>query len=201
MLVNPTRLSSDVVGRVSGTAARADQSSAEGQIIEEGWFDPADEMHVIRSRAVAERRRAYEDQLNTLWRDVKTALGEQMASYGGGREDAIEWGQTPTGGFAATRFRRPLALLDVALDLDSGLIACVYAFGTLPDAPYQESLRVQLVTKHETLFLRTQEGRRLETCGDAAQDLLKPFIARLDSQRDTVHSSVDLVSEQESAYR
>lgn len=144
-----------------------------------GWFDPGDEVHIIRRRSVEALRRAYEDRVNTLWRDVKAALAEQITAFSDHRNDAIQWAQTATGGFAATRFRRPLALLDVVLDGDSGLIASVYTFATHDDAPYQESVRVLLVTEHDTMFLRTQEGRRLETCDDAAQDLLRPFIAGL----------------------
>ena len=144
------------------------------------WFDAADEIHVIQCRAAAARRRTYEDQVNTLWRDVKVALADRIAAYSGGRDDGIQCGQTPTGGFAATQFRKPLAFIDVTLDSDNGLVACVYTFRTHDDAPYQESVRVLLVTECDAvMFLTNQEGRRLETCDDAAQDLLTPFIARL----------------------
>ena len=144
------------------------------------WFDPADEIHVIQCRAAAARRRAYEDQVNTLWRDVKVALTDRIAAYTGCRDDGIQCGQTPTGGFAATQFRNPLAFIDVTLDSDNGLVACVYTFRTHDDAPYQESVRVLLVTERDTLlFLSTQEGQLLETSDAAAQDLLRPYFARL----------------------
>ena len=163
---------------IPGTTVCGEDQSADGQLTSGSWFDPADEGHVIRLRAVAAQRRTYEDQVNTLWRNVKAALANQVAAYGG-QNDAIQWGETPTGGFAATRFRRPLALFDVALDSDSGLIACVYTFGSHDDAPYQESVRVLLVTEGDTMFLKTQEGRRLETSDDAARDLLTPYLTRL----------------------
>ena len=144
------------------------------------WFDPADEIHVIQCRAAAGRRRAYEDQVNTLWRDVKVALSDRIAAYRGCRDDGIQCGQTPTGGFAATQFRQPLAFIDVTLDSDNGLVACVYTFRTDDDSPYQESVRVLLFTERDTmLFLSTQEGQLLETSDDAAQDLLRPYLARL----------------------
>jgi hypothetical protein len=159
---------------------RVDPQPPDVQLTSQGWFDPADEAHVIQRRAVAARRRAYEDQVNTLWRDVKVALAERMAAYNGRHNDAIEWGQTPTGGFAATRFRKPLALIDVALDSDNGLMACLYTFATHDEAPYQESVRVLLVTERDTkVSLSTQEGLLLGTSDDAAQDLLTPFIAGL----------------------
>jgi hypothetical protein len=163
---------------IPGTTVQGEHQSAHGQLTSDGWFDPADEAHVIRLRAVAAQRRTYEDRVNTLWRDVKAALADQVAAYGG-QNDTIQWGETLTGGFAATRFRRPLALFDVALDTDSGLIACVYTFGSHDDAPYRESVRVLLVTEGDTMFLRTQEGRRLKTCDDAAGDLLTPYLTRL----------------------
>jgi hypothetical protein len=175
--VNPAPLLSDA--GVPGPAVRPEPQSPGDQVTGDGWFDPAEEAHVIRRRSVAALRRAYEDRVNTLWRDLQGALAEQIAAYSGRRNDPIQWAQTPAGGFAATRFSRPLALLDVALDSDSGLIACVYTFATHDDAPYQESVRVLLVTERDTMFLRTQEGRRLETCDEAAQDLLTPFIAGL----------------------
>lgn len=144
------------------------------------WFDPADEIHVIQCRAAAARRRAYEDQVNTLWGDVKVALTDRIAAYRGCGDDGIQCGQTPTGGFAATQFRKPLAFIDVTLDSANGLVACVYTFRTHDDAPYQESVRVLLVTERDTLlFLSTQEGQRLETSDAAAQDLLRPYFARL----------------------
>ena len=171
-----TPVPSDVA--IARTTARGEHQSTDGQLTSQGWFDPADEVHVNRHRAVAAQRRTYEDQVNTLWRDVKSALAKQVAGYGD-QNDAIQWGQTLTGSFAATRFRRPLALFDVALDSDSGLIACIYTFGSHDDAPYQESVRVLLVTEGDTMFLRTQEGRRLQTCDDAARDLLTPYLTRL----------------------
>ena len=144
------------------------------------WFDPADEIHVIQCRAAASRRRAYEDQVNTLWRDVKVALADRIAAYRGCRDDGIQCGQTPTGGFAATQFRRPLAFIDVTLDSDNGVVACVYTFRTDDEAPYQESVRILLVTERDTLLsLSTQEGELLETSDAAAQDLLRPYFARL----------------------
>ena len=144
------------------------------------WFDPADEIHVIQCRAAAARRRAYEDHVNTLWRDVKVALADRIAAYRGCRDEGIQCGQTPTGGFAATQFRQPLAFIDVTLDSDNGLVACVYTFRTDDEAPYQESVRVLLVTERDTLlFLSTQEGQLLETSDAAAQDLLRPYFARL----------------------
>ena len=118
--------------------------------------------------------------MNTLWRDVKAALATGVAHYSGSHSDEIQWGHTPTGGFAATRFRKPLALLDVALDSDNGLVACVYTFGMHDNEPYQESVRVLLVTERDTMMvLSNQEGRRLDTYDDAARDLLSPFISRL----------------------
>ena len=144
------------------------------------WFDPAEEIHVIQCRAAAARRRAYEDQVKALWTDVKIVLAEKIAAYNLLGNDAIQWGQTLTGGFAATQFHKPLAFIDVTLDSDNGLVACVYTFRTDDDTAYQESVRVLLVTERDTvMFLTNQEGRPLETCNDAAQDLLTPFIARL----------------------
>jgi hypothetical protein len=144
------------------------------------WFDPDDEIHVIQCRAAAAQRRAYEYHVNALWSDVKVALADRIAAHRGCRDDGIQCGQTPTGGFAATQFRNPLAFIDVTLDSDNGLVACVYTFRTHDDAPYQESLRVLLVTERDTLlFLSTQEGRLLETSDAAAQDLLRPYFARL----------------------
>jgi hypothetical protein len=146
----------------------------------DGWFDAADEAHVTQRRTAAARRRAYEDRVQRLWTDVKVSLAQSVTAYNESRDDVIQWGETPTGGFAATRFHRPLALMDVALDSDNGLMACVYTFATDDQAPYQESLRILLVTEHDTVMcLTTQEGRRLGTSDDAALDLLTPFVARL----------------------
>jgi hypothetical protein len=159
---------------------RVEPQTIVSDLTSHGWFDAADEEHVRQCRAAAARRRAYEDQVNTLWSDVKASLAARVADYSGNHGDGIQWGHTPTGGFAATRFRKPLALIDVALDSDNGLVACVYTFGMHDDAPYQESVRVLLVTERDTMmFLSNQEGRRLDTCDDAARDLLSPFIARL----------------------
>jgi hypothetical protein len=166
---------------ISRTTTTAEPQPIGAQLTSQ-WFDPADEVHVIQWRAAAARRRAYEEQVSTLWRDVKVALADSIAAYRGCRDEGIQCGQTPTGGFAATQFRQPLAFIDVTLDIDNGLVACVYTFRTDDDAPYQESVRVLLVTERDTmLFLRTQEGRLLETSDAAAQDLLRPYFARLTS--------------------
>jgi hypothetical protein len=118
--------------------------------------------------------------VNTLWRDVKVALTDKIAAYRGCCDDGIQCGETPTGGFAGTQFRKPLAFMDVTLDSDNGLVACVYTFRTDDDAPYQEGVRILLVTERDTtLFLSTQEGQLLETSDAAAQDLLTPYLARL----------------------
>ena len=144
------------------------------------WFDPADQIHVIECRAAAARRRAYEDQVNTLWMDVKVALADGIAAFKGCRDEGIQCGETPTGGFAATQFRKPLAFIDATLDSENGLVACVYTFRTHDEAPYQESLRLLLVAERGTMLLfSTQEGQLLETSHAAAQDLLTPYLARL----------------------
>ena len=111
---------------------------------------------------------------------MKVALAETIAAYSGVDDDGIQCGETPTGGFAATQFRNPLAFIDVTLDSDNGLVACVYTFRTHDEAPYQESVRVLLVTERDTaLFLSNQEGRLLETSAAAAEDLLTSYFARL----------------------
>jgi hypothetical protein len=167
---------SDAISRTTTTV----EPEPAGPHLTSQWFDPADEIHVIQCRAAAARRRAYEDQVNTLWRDVKVALADRIAAYRGCRDDGIQCGETPTGGFAGTQFRKPLAFMDVTLDSDNGLVACVYTFRTDDDAPYQEGVRILLVRERDTmLFLSTQEGQILETSDAAAQDLLTPYLARL----------------------
>jgi hypothetical protein len=176
--VNSTRSRSDVA--TSESSERTVEQPAGSPIPPDRWFDAVDEAYVFQQREVAARRRAYEGKVHALWRDMKLALAKMMAAYNECHDDSIDCGETPTGDFAATRFRKPLALVDVALDSDNGVIACIYSFGTDRQSPYQESVRILQIRKSETgVGLTTQEGRCIDTCEDAAQDLLTPFITGL----------------------
>ena len=146
----------------------------------ERWFEAEEESRLAERRDFLARRGAYDRQVNALWAGVKAAMMEGIGVHNARTRDAVECAETPRGGLAVTKFRRPLALIDMTVDIDSGMIACVYTFAAHDDPQYRECLNVLLVGATETeMFLKTQHGHRLTTFDDAAHEILTPYLARL----------------------
>src|SRR5947209_5165115 len=97
--------------------------------------------------AIDERRR-YHDNVSALWGEVKGSIVATIGDVNSRVSDVrrVECGDSPTGGLALTRWSEyPVAFLDVSVDVDSGMIGCLYTFAAHAGDPYRELHKVWLM--------------------------------------------------------
>lgn len=171
------------------TGSSSDDDDHSGQALEgcsaqppERWFE-SDERAVLDAwRSTRARQLLYEHHASALWVQVKASITEAITTYNSRTAEPmrVHCAETLGDGFAVTRFQYPLALIDIAIDIDSGMIACVYTFSAHPADAYRECIRVWLVRATETeIFLTAQDGHRLESLDQVGQQVLKPYLEHL----------------------
>lgn len=170
------------------TGSSSDDNHA-GQALEdcsaqppERWFEPDDQAALDAWRSTRARQLLYEHHANALWVQMKSSITEAISTYNSRTAEPmrVHCAETLRGGFAVTRFQYPLALIDIAIDIDSGMIACVYTFSAHAADAYRECIRVWLVRATATeIFLTAQDGHRLESLDQVGQEVLKPYLEQL----------------------
>ena len=132
--------------------------------------------------AIDERRR-YHDNVSALWDEVKGSIVAAIGAVNSRVADVrrVEFGDSPTGGLALTRWSEyPLAFLDVSVDVDSGMIGCLYTFAAQAGDPYRELHKVWLMRPVETGILVTDErGHAVSSLHELARQVVEPYLASL----------------------
>lgn len=145
------------------------------------WFDASEQAELRALRALRERQRRYEFEAEGLWGALKAALAHAITAHNARIADSAEitCAETVTGGFAVTRFAHPLALLDVAIDIESGMIACIYTLGTRASSSCRERLNVLLIRGTDSeWFLTDRNGKRL-VVQESAHEVIEPYLLHL----------------------
>ena len=142
------------------------------------WADP----NLPDMSALAERQR-YEGYVSALWREVKRALITTVGTINSRLPDLrrVECGDSPTGGLALTRWSEyPVAFLDVSVDVDSGMIGCLYTFAARDGDPYREVHKVWLMRGSDAgLIVTDEQGRAVASSDDLARQIAEPYLAGL----------------------
>lgn len=152
------------------------------------WFDPEERTQVSEWRALRERQQRYEREAEALWGELKAALTQAVDAHNERVTEPtqVTCAETVSGGFAVTRFAHPLALLDVAIDIESGMIACIYTLTNPASSNCRERLNVLLIRGSETeWFLTDRNGQRL-ALQESAQEVIEPYVVHLRTVRGPV---------------
>ena len=152
------------------------------------WFDPEEHAQVSEWRALRERQQRYAREAEALWGDLKAALAQAVTAHNERLTELtpVTCAETVNGGFAVTRFAHPLALLDVAIDIESGMIACIYTLTNPLSSNCRERLNVLLIRGSETeWFLTDRNGQRL-ALQESAKEVIEPYVVHLRTLRGPV---------------
>src|SRR5438132_13617183 len=77
------------------------------------------------------QRQAYERNVSALWRDVRGSIVAAIGAVNSQLPEPrrVECAESSTRGLALTRWSEyPVAFLDISVDVDSGMIGCLYSF-------------------------------------------------------------------------
>jgi hypothetical protein len=90
----------------------------------------------------------------------------------------LESGHASDGDLALTRFCHPLALVDLSIDVEKGMISGLYTFAPRPSDPYREHFNVWLIRSNErSLFLTDASGVEVESLDALARQVIAPCFA------------------------
>ena len=157
------------------------ENSAANQDMSE-WADWAGSDRVPDLDALAQRQR-YERHVAALWREVKSAILTTVKTANGQVPELrrVECGDSPTGGLALTRWSAyPVAFLDVSVDVDSGMIGCLYTVAVRDGDPYREVHKVWLMRGVEAgLVVTDDQGRAIGSSAELAQQVVDPYLSSL----------------------
>jgi hypothetical protein len=145
------------------------------------WIDPQDWPEYNKSLVVAARRDAYERRASALWADLKTSIRAAVDATNSQAAHLrrIECGDSQTA-LTLTHFQYPLVLLDLTIDVESGMIGGLYTYAAQQCDPYREQFRVWLIRTHDTnLVLNDSRGRAVPSLDEMAQQVIAPYLASL----------------------
>ena len=132
--------------------------------------------------ALAERQR-YEGYVSGFWREVKSAIVTAVNGINSRVSDTrrVECADSPTGGLALTRWSDyPVAFLDISVDVDSGMIGCLYSFAARDGDEYAELHKVWLMRAVDGGLMVTDEsGQPVSSTGDLARQIVDLYVAHL----------------------
>jgi len=146
------------------------------------WTDTSDASRAGDVEALAQRRR-YERNVSALWQDVKGSINETIRGVNNQipAGQRVECGESMANGLALTRWNEyPVAFLDVSVDVDSGMIGCLYTFAAKPGDPYTEQHKVWLMRDVEAGIVVTDErGNAVSSCEELARQVVEAYLANL----------------------
>jgi len=146
------------------------------------WTDNTDATRSADADALGQRRR-YERNVSALWQDVKGSINETIRSVNSQipEPSRVECADSIAGGLALTRWSEyPVAFLDVSVDVDSGMIGCLYTFAAKPGDPYTEQHKVWLMRDVEAGIVVTDErGNAVSSCEELARQVVETYLANL----------------------
>jgi len=132
--------------------------------------------------ALAERQR-YEGYVAGFWREVKASIVAAVNGVNSRLPDVrrVECADSPTGGLALTRWSDyPVAFLDISVDVDSGMIGCLYSFAERDGDAYDELHSVWLMRAVDGgLAVTDEHGRPVSSSADLARQIVDAYVAHL----------------------
>ena len=132
--------------------------------------------------ALAERQR-YEGYVAGFWREVKASIGAAINGVNTRLPEVrrVEYADSPTGGLALTRWSDyPVAFLDISVDVDSGMIGCLYSFAERDGDAYDELHSVWLMRAVDGgLAVTDEHGRPVTSSADLARQIVDAYVAHL----------------------
>jgi hypothetical protein len=146
------------------------------------WVDPQEWGERDMWLAIAAQRRVYEENAAELWERVKQAVRSAVTAVNGNLNETLrlESGDARDGGLALTRFCHPLALVDLTIDVESGMIGGLYTFASRPGDPYREHFNVWLIRSNEgSTFLTDASGVQIESLDAMARQVIAPCFANI----------------------